>query len=196
MNGDAVAPEIEALAKENDRLSVDIRSLESMIDKFMGFGVTVIGIGFTYGVKEELVPVFFFLPVAMLGLLFFTADRMRSMMWLGGYKHAVEDRINQLVGVTVTSWEKLVQDYRGRGDVIIKSTYVIYLLLFGGIIIYSGLKVFMFNVWAGGAFSGVMIVLVVLLIASVRRLNSSYPEAYKLSSAMLGKPSGRAGVAA
>jgi hypothetical protein len=109
---------------------------------------------------------------------------------LGGYKHAVEDRINQLVGVTVTSWEKLVQDHRGRGDVIIKSTYVIYLLLFGGIIIYSGLKVFMFSVWAGGAFSGVMIVLVILLIASVRRLNSSYPEAYKLSSAMLGKPIG------
>jgi hypothetical protein len=165
MDGDSVARQIEALGKENDRLSVDIRSLESMIDKFMGFGVTVIGIGFTYGVKEELVPVFFFLPVAMLGLLFFTADRMRSMMWLGGYKHAIEDRINQLVGVTVTSWEKLVQDHRGRGDVIIKSTYLIYFLLFGGIIVYSGFKVFKFDIWAGVGFSILMIILAILLFA-------------------------------
>lgn len=193
MDIDPVARQIDALVKENDRLSIDIRSLESMLDKFMGFGVTVISIGFTYGVEKKLIAMFCFLPVAMLGLLFFTADRMRSMMWLGGYKHAVEDRINQLVGVTVTSWEKLIQDHRGRNDVIIKSTYVIYVLLFGGIVLYSGAEVFIWDTRVGLVFSGVMITLAILLIVSGLRVKASYCQAYKLSTEMLGKPVGSAG---
>jgi hypothetical protein len=159
------------LIKENDRLSVDIRSLEAMLDKFMGFGVTVISIGFTYGVEKELIAMFCFLPVAMLGLLFFTADRMRSMMWLGGYKHAVEDRINQLVG----DRDKLGEagtGHRGRNDVIIKSTYVIYVPLFGGIILYSGAEVFTWDARAGLASSGVMLTLAILLIASSLRVKA------------------------
>jgi hypothetical protein len=53
---------IELLTKENDRLSVDIRSLESMNERFLAAGMTVIGAGFAYGIDKREMLIFYVLP--------------------------------------------------------------------------------------------------------------------------------------
>ena len=187
MSKDLEQTQIDVLSKENDRLSTDIRGLEAMNDKFASIGVTVIGAAFLYGIEKHLVEMFFVAPVAIFALLLFTLDRLRSMAWLGGYKHAVEDAINRRVGSTVVKWEDLVQNHRGRSDIIIKSTFVIYVLILGGTSVYSGYKILTSPV-AGVALLAFVIVIValsILLILSVKQLSRAYEAAYEHSSGLL-----------
>jgi hypothetical protein len=127
---------LDALIKESERLSADIRSLEAMNEKFLGFGITIIGAGLAYGIKEEVAPMFPGLPIALFGVLYMMLDRLRSMMWLGGYKREIEDRINSLSGFRIANWERLVVESRGRGDIIVISVSITLFLILLGVAAY------------------------------------------------------------
>jgi hypothetical protein len=73
--------------------------------------------------------VFFVLPVAMFGIYYVFLERMRTILWLGAYKRAVEEKINELSGRTVLKWEYLIQEHRGRVDIIVLSTNLVYGLI-------------------------------------------------------------------
>jgi hypothetical protein len=60
---------IELLVKEYERISSDIRIIESTNDKVVGFGLTLVGAGFAYGVQQNIVEMFFFLPIALIGVM-------------------------------------------------------------------------------------------------------------------------------
>lgn len=107
-------PDIAVLVKEYERVSADIRTIEGMNDKVVGFGLTLVGAGFAYGVQQNLVEVFFFLPIALIGVMLYALLQYHNMFWFGGYKRAIEDRINQLSGHTVVCWEGLVARRRAH----------------------------------------------------------------------------------
>lgn len=108
----------EFLQKEYDRLSTDIRAIETNNDKAIGFGLTVVGVGLAYGFKEQLAQVFLFLPIALMGVFLYGVLQYHNLFWLGGYKRAVEEKINKLAGRKVVCWEELVHEKRGRTNVI------------------------------------------------------------------------------
>jgi hypothetical protein len=43
--------------------------IESTNDKVVGFGLTLVGAGFAYGVQQNIVEMFFFLPIALIGVM-------------------------------------------------------------------------------------------------------------------------------
>lgn len=182
---------IDALLNENTRLSSDIRGLEAMNDKFLGSGITVIGAGFTYGIVGNRYEVFFYLPVALYGLFYFTLDRLRSMMWLGGYKHAVEDKINEIARRQLVTWELIVDKHRGRGDIIVRSSHFVFGLILAGADYYSIAAVTdhfaSTNEWSKlYLYYFLIFVLTALLVLCIHRLNSAYKKAYAASKLILG----------
>jgi len=191
-----ISPEqhVEILAKDSERVSADIRQLESMVDKFIAFGVAVIGAGFAYGLQASprVNEIFFVLPVALFGVYYVFFERMRTIVWLGAYKRALEDKINEISGTTVLKWEYLVQEHRGRADIIAVSVNVVYALILIGVVAYSWFKVraiysteAFFGVRVDFVYTAVVIVLVLLLALCIRRWSTAYSPAYALSREML-----------
>lgn len=179
---------VEILARESDRVSTDIRQFESMVDRFIGFGITVIGAGFTYGVAQHADQVFFVLPIALFGIYYVFLERMRTIVWLGAYKRALEDRINEVSEDIVLNWEYLIQEGRGRADVIAFSGNFVYVLILVGVVGYSLFRVN--DVYGTQTMYGVpilyvcifvVLILTTLLLLCIVRLLTVYAPAYKLS---------------
>ncbi len=183
---------VELLAKESDRISTDIRQLESMVDKFIGFGITVIGAGFTYGSAQHVDEIFFVLPIGLFGIYYVFFDRMRTILWLGAYKRALEDKINELSGEILLNWEILIQEHRGRADIIALSGNFVYLLILLGVVGYSLFRInevynahSVYGISIGHIYTTVVALLAILLVLCIRRFLTAYAPAYKLSRKML-----------
>src|SRR5207253_1081521 len=131
----------ETLQKEYERLATDIRGIETANDKAIGFGLTIVGLGLAYGIKESLAMVFLFLPIALMGVFLYGTLQYHNLFWLGGYKRAVEEKINELAGRNVISWEALVQMRRGRVNVINVGLALVYLGIFVAVATISTEKV-------------------------------------------------------
>lgn len=182
---------IETLAKECERVAADIRHFEAMTEKFTGLGITIIGAGFAYGLAQNVNEIFFVLPVGLFGIYYVFIERMRTILWLGAYKRALEDKINELAKDTVLNWEYLIQEHRGRADVIVWSGNIIYVLILGATVIYSvfrlnkidGMHVWSPSMWLYG---GLMVALIALLIGCLVCWLTAYAPAYKLSKKAVG----------
>ena len=80
------------LRDEYKRVCTDITTLETQNEKIVGFALTIIGAGATYGVKEGLDEVFFALPFALLNVGVFTLWHYYRIFRLGGYKLSIEEK--------------------------------------------------------------------------------------------------------
>ncbi len=168
----------KTLEDEYQRLASDIRGIETGNDKAVALGLTVIGAGFAYGIKENVSYVFPFLPVALIGVFLYGTLQYHNLFWLGGYKRAVEEKINELAGRTVICWEDLVEHRRKRVNVInvgLTLVYVAVLVAMTGISSDRTIKAFG---PAYGMASGIVdFGLAVLLILGFRRMFRGYDDA-------------------
>jgi hypothetical protein len=189
-----ISPEkhIEALVKDCERVASDIRQLEAMVDKFIGFGITIVSAGFAYGVSSRITEIFFILPVAMFGIYYVFIERMRTIVWLGAYKRALEDKINLLAETLVFDWEMLVQEHRGRGDVIVWSVNVVYAI---ALVAVTGFSVYRINDaslagqykwWVVPSYIAFIVILILLLFLCGHRWLTAYKPAYEQSRRSLG----------
>jgi hypothetical protein len=170
----------ETLQKEYERLATDIRGIETANDKAIGFGLTIVGLGLAYGIKENLALVFIFLPIALMGVFLYGTLQYHNLFWLGGYKRAVEEKINELAGRSVISWEALVQMRRGRVNVINIGLTLVYLGIFVAVASISTERVWSaYNYKIGLPFVAIEVALAALLALGVRRVFHGYDEALK-----------------
>lgn len=186
---------IEALLKESDRVSTDIRQLESMVDKFIGFGITIIVAGFAYGLSAHLNEMFFVLPIALFGIYYIFFERMRTILWLGAYKRALEDKINEISETPIVNWEFLIQEHRGRVDVIVFSTNTVYFMILIGIIGFSLLRLnddpqfgtqIVFGIRIISIYTAIIVFLAILLALCIWHWATVYRPAYDLSRRAIG----------
>jgi len=184
-----VAKHIDVIAREIDRVCADIRHLESMVDKFVGFGMTIVGAGLAIGLVSKTNEVFFALPIGIFGIYFMFLDRMRSILYLGAYKRALEEKLNALAKTAVLRWERIVWKHRGR-DVIVWSIDFVYLIVLAGAVGFSLIKI------ASGAYSAHIVwgyvvlvcALEILLGFCVIRWFRVYAPAYDACKSELGLP--------
>jgi hypothetical protein len=186
----SVQQHIDILAKESDRASTDVRHFETMVEKFVGFGISIVAAGFAYGIAQKVDEVFFVLPVAMFGIYYVFLERMRTILWLGAYKRALEEKMNELAGATLVKWEYLIQEHRGRVDIIVVSTNVVYVLILVAVVIFSVLRIkssaaygmhATYGTFIFYGFSSLLAVLSGMLVCCVLFLKSAYPPAYNAS---------------
>jgi hypothetical protein len=161
-----------------------------MVEKFVGFGITIVGAGFAYGLAQKVDEVFFVLPVAMFGIYYVFLERMRTILWLGAYKRAVEEKINELSERTVLKWEYLIQEHRGRVDIIVLSTNLVYGLILIAVVLISVVRIKNSAIYGTSTkygieilygFSFLMIFLFAMLVGCLLFWKAAYPPAYKAS---------------
>jgi len=180
---------IQTLLKEYERASVDIRAIETMNDKVIGFGLTIIGAGFTFGIQHSILPVFFFLPLAFIGVFFYATLQYYNMFWLGGYKRALEERINLLSNYNVLCWEALVETRKERVNIINTSLVSIYFSLLFAATAYSLFQVFLnLSFMAGYLCTAIVLLFVVLLAFSIRQMFGASARSYVASRELLDMP--------
>ena len=168
----------EALQREYERVASDIRGIETSNDKAIGFGLTVVGVGLAYGVKEDIAVVFLFLPIALIGVFLYGILQYHNLFWLGGYKRAVEEKINEISGRTVICWEDLVQTQRRRVNAINIGLTVVYVVVLIAVASISSEKVFAaFGSTFGVIFGFSELALLGLMLCGIRRMFRGYDEA-------------------
>jgi hypothetical protein len=168
----------EALQREYERVASDIRGIETSNDKAIGFGLTVVGVGLAYGIKEDIAVVFPFLPIALIGVFLYGILQYHNLFWLGGYKRAVEEKINEISGRTVICWEDLVQTKRRRINAINIGLTTVYVLVLVAVTSISSEKVFAaFGPTFGVIFGFVELALLVLLLFGIHRMFRGYDDA-------------------
>lgn len=173
---------IQTLLKEYERVSTDIRAIETMNDKVVGFGLTIGGAGFAYGVQQHLTEIFFVVPIALISVFFYATLQYHNMFWFGGYKRAIEERINTLSSTTVLGWEALVETRRKRVNIINASLVFIYLALLVAATGHSLYQIFSSQTAAVFFMYAAFIVsLMFLLLFSVRQMFSAFTRSYKAS---------------
>jgi FtsH-binding integral membrane protein len=181
--------EIDILMKEYERLAADIRGIETMIEKVVGFGITLVGAGFAYGVQQNIIEMFFFLPIALIGVLLYAILQYHNMFWFGGYKRAVEERINELSGKVVLNWETLIAKQRGRIHTINATMATVYVTAVVGVTWYSLVKIFSTqDFWLALIYAWIVLSFLVLAGFSIREMTSAYGRAYKDSRVAIGRP--------
>jgi hypothetical protein len=188
----AVAPDtidLQTFLKEYERVSSDIRVIEAMNDKVVGFGLTIVGAGFAYGIQQNLLLTFFFLPLGFLGVFFYATLQYHNMFWLGGYKRALEEKINELSERTVLRWEALVETRRQRVNVINASLVSIYLVLLVSAVAYSFARIIAnFSPMIAYAFAVVILTFAVLLVISIGQMFRAFARSYSASRELFEMP--------
>lgn len=168
----------DVLLKEYERLCTDIRSIESANEKILGLGFTLIGLGATAGIFQKVAPIFFVLPIAVVGIIAYAAVCYLCIFSMGGYKRHLEDRINAQAGETLLVWEQLVR-FRERTSINGHVLRAIYLIISVSIFAISILQLSenygLRTAWAMGA---LLFVLVSAVYVGIRQMNSVFDRTY------------------
>ena len=168
----------QVLLKEYERLCTDIRSIESANEKILGLGFTLIAPGATAGIFQEVAPIFFVLPIAVVGIVAYAAVSYLCIFSMGGYKRHLEDLINAQAGEKLLLWEQLVR-FREKASINGHVLRTIYFAISISIFVISilqlnehyGLRV----AWAMGAF---LFLLVSAVYVGIRQMNSVFDRTY------------------
>lgn len=88
---------IDILLNEHNNISTAIRARTSSNEKIMGFGLTVIAVTFSIGLKENIVEIFMFVPMTILWLLSYIIYQYTEVLILGGYSKHLEEKINKIM---------------------------------------------------------------------------------------------------
>lgn len=184
-----VESDIAILLQEYERASTDIRAIETMNDKVVGFGLTIGGAAVAYGVQAKIIEIFFIVPIALIAVFFYATLQYHNMFWLGGYKRAIEDYINSRSGHVVLGWEALVETRRKRVNIINASLVSIYLALLVTATGYSLYRIIPTQPHTIGLlYSAVVVLLMVLLVFAVRQMFAAFSYSYAASREIFGLP--------
>lgn len=93
------------------------RASRSTRNRALGFGLTLLGVGFGLGFRDGIWEFIAVVPVGMAIVGFAWLYNLRTDMALSGYKRFLEERMNQLAGEAVMRWEEVTNDLRSRWEV-------------------------------------------------------------------------------
>lgn len=98
---------VDVLLKEHEIICTQIREMVSYSDRIFGFGVTILGAVFLYGIKETAHAITIATPFAVTLLLLFCSSIYAAILSLGGYRRYLEDKLSSLLGERLLMWEHI-----------------------------------------------------------------------------------------
>ena len=96
---------VDVLIKEHEAICAQIREMVSYSDRILGFGITILGAVFLYGIKEAVHAITIATPFALSFLLLFCSSIFSAILSLGGYRRYLEDKLALQVGERILMWE-------------------------------------------------------------------------------------------
>jgi hypothetical protein len=171
----------KVLLEEYQRLCVDIRSIESANEKILGLGFALIGLAATAGIYQEVDPIFFVLPIAVIGLIAYATVSYLCIYSMGGYKRHLEDLLNERIGERLLVWEQIVR-YRERTSVSGHVLRFIYLVISVAIFALSILKLSeAYGLRVGLLMSALLLILTTAVLFGVRQMSTIFNRSYELA---------------
>jgi hypothetical protein len=115
----------DVLLQEYDRTSKDISAMMGKNEQIVTIGLALLTFGFTFGLKEHIRVVFLIIPIGVLIFLYYTVFVYSMIMWLGGYRRWLEQRINQALFSSqdpedLLLWETIVSKQLIHRSIVIK----------------------------------------------------------------------------
>lgn len=177
---------LATLTMEYQRVCEEIRSIENQNDKIVGVGLTIIGAGVLYGLSQNLNEVFIALPFMLIAVLFWAVLQYHNLLRFGGYKRALEEEINRVLGRPVLVWELLLADDQRRLHVTNAPLITLYYVFLVAVSSYSEYRVFpAFGSAVGFIEGGSILGCLLILIFSVRRALRAFERAHEAATAHL-----------
>lgn len=172
---------INLLIKECDSVGQGTRTLFLSSERVIALGFTIIAAGLTFGIKEKILEILLFLPIAVFGVLLYGIHISTELMSLGGYKCHLEEKINITLGENVLLWELFIAKER-HGAFGGTFLYLIY-ALFLGLAVFISLSTALQH-YTKSTFWGIVIVilfLTVALIISLYKMNKAFDRTYQIA---------------
>jgi hypothetical protein len=168
---------LDTLIREYDNVSQELRARIVTNTSIVGFGVTTVGGGFAYALSQRNHELLIMLPLALFGVLLFALFNATGIMLLGGYRHHLEERLNEILQERVLIWEDVVKSLRHYGFATL-SFYVFCVVLFLVIASFSLYR--LFRIGIPYLICGGITLLVVgwVLVEGTRRLNSAFDASF------------------
>lgn len=110
------------------RVCDEIRSIESNNDKVLRLAITLIGAGFLYGIKSNLMEMYYFMPFAIAGVFSYGVLQYYFIYSYGGYKKNLERNINNILRAPVLIWEDIVET-RPRYNIVFFPVIFVYIII-------------------------------------------------------------------
>lgn len=171
--------ELDILLSEFNNVSQSIRSLMSSTEKIIAIGFTILVTGLGLGLKEDILEIFFLIPIAVLAMLFYAISIYTAVLLFGGYKKHLEESINKILGKNILIWEDLIRKLFHR-SLPVTVLYFIYLIFF----VFSTIVAF-HELCINGKISIILIFifvilfLFILLIVSFMKMLKIFEKSYK-----------------
>lgn len=166
------------LLQEYQRVCDDIRSIESSGDRVISIALAILATGLTFGIEKHIDYIFAIIPMAILGMLFYSVLMYVWIFSLGGYKQHLEETINEVVGQNLLLWERLVP-IRQRLNLASKALISVYILVSGAILAVSVYKIFtVYGQVIGHIFSAILILGFIVLALSWKKRDQMHQYTY------------------
>lgn len=172
---------IDILLKVYEITGHEIQTRAGTNQRILGLGLTVLGAGFIYGVKEGVKEILLLVPVGLFGVMFHSIFLTTGIMTLGGYRRYLEEKINTILGEHNLIWEKMARKLLHR-HFSLAISYLIWTLALV-LAIYVSLQ----NAWQFFGIQACLALLIVhasllvALIFSIVKLSRAFDKAYQLA---------------
>jgi hypothetical protein len=129
------------LLQEHGRVCDDIRSIEAGGDKIISIALVLLGSGLTFGIEKDIGYIFILVPIAMMGVIYYSVMMYVWVFSLGGYKQHLEVLLNEFAGENLLLWERLVP-LRQKLNLASRVLISIYMLVCGGVLAFCVFRIF------------------------------------------------------
>jgi hypothetical protein len=167
--------ELTVLLTEYERVYSEIMDMQRKADTLFGFGVTGVGAGVLYGLKQEVPGILAVVTLFGAALVLYIVLCYCVIMSLGGYKHFLESTINLQTNSEWLRWERSITKPFLHGAWEMKLVFVVMLLLPITTFILSFTHGGISNDWIRWTYIGGFAVVYSASLSSARRL-TTLPE--------------------
>lgn len=180
---------IDLLLKEYEIISQEIEKRIGRSDKIIGYGLTILGVGIVYGLKEGINEIILAIPLGFFGVMFYAVFNTTIVMTLGGYRRSLGERINAFFDENILIWEAISKKLIHRCFALI-CLNSIYSTLLGLTIFISFYSTYSYYEWKiMTAFSFIVAFCFVTLSACIIKMNKAFDISYHLSLSLKDKNS-------
>jgi hypothetical protein len=172
---------VDVLLAEYKILSEEIKERIGRSDKIISVGLTIVGAGVVYGMKENMKEILIFLPIGLYCVIFYAVFNTTIVMTLGGYRKYLAEKINICFDEELLLWENIAKKIIHHNIAQI-SLYIIYFLCLIAVVLlgyYSASFSYSFEIKT--TYIVVVIIMSVVLLISLFVLEKAFEKSYAIS---------------
>lgn len=158
----------------------EIRERIGRSDKIMATGLTVLGAGLVYGIKEKVNEILLVLPIGLCGVIFYAIFNTTIVLTIGGHRKYLAERINSYFGEELLIWET-ISNKTIHSNISQRCLGYLYALSLITAILTGFITALHYGYAITIAFVVVILSLLVVLVISLVVMGNAFDKSYAIS---------------